>query len=531
MTPRVCLVTLGCFGAFRHRIAHSLLSIFLGTILVPACFSLDAATQQKLQDAAQKGIDLAASTQGNLDVKNNVSVEAVLLPSRVCQEVFGKEIAHNYAAVEVIISNRNRDASLIVHSVFIDYSNWALSGALGASLIDRGNATELWQAATKRNQIASVEYRIVRGELLDRQPWTARNIVIRSLVAAGSLATAYTFVTTDQDIIRGIAAFAGTGVPAAQTLWPDGTVGQMNRISDVGFQVNKVIPKDSSDIVVAFFPIDRFLTPGLKQLFLKSPALFFAPGAIVVDTKAKHYLKSDLETLLGNKARADDFLKKMPGVYSQKVACEKLPDEPQSAPEKGADQKIGSIPDQNSTEAQVDGNMAAAKKQCHDLMASFVNNATKTTTTNPAVCDEACVARTMILLDAASLNNVRVVVGGIMTVDVSTVPATITGVTMEGGNDNADVLKPGVHSGTIKGSYLTGATPEITAADGTNLESSAITDGSTDTTLRFKVTIPENFTAQTVKVKAVKKGKDGKDIESMALPVSLGPANAAPPAR
>jgi hypothetical protein len=61
----------------------------------------------------------------------------------------------------------------------------------------------------------------------------------------------------------------------------------MNRISDLGFQTNKVIPKASSDIIVTFFPLDRFLTPGLKELFIKSPALFFSPYALQFDPKGK----------------------------------------------------------------------------------------------------------------------------------------------------------------------------------------------------------------------------------------------------
>src|SRR5689334_14925793 len=75
---------------------------------------------QKLQDAASKGFKL----RSNITVRDNVSVEAILLPAPICRKVFGKEIAKNYAAVEIVVSNRNPDASLIIHSVFIDYTQW-----------------------------------------------------------------------------------------------------------------------------------------------------------------------------------------------------------------------------------------------------------------------------------------------------------------------------------------------------------------------------------------------------------------------
>ena len=73
-----------------------------------------------------------------------------------------------------------------------------------------------------------------------------------------------------------IGAFNGSVIPAYQNLFPDPTVNQMNQISNVGFQVNKAIAKQSSDIVVAFFPLTDSLTPDLQSLYLSSPAAFLS---------------------------------------------------------------------------------------------------------------------------------------------------------------------------------------------------------------------------------------------------------------
>ena len=124
--------------------------------------------------------------------------------------------------------------------------------------------------------------------------WTTRNWVIRSLQAAGSIASGYQFAFSERGIARGIASFNGQVVPAAQLLWPDGTINQLNRISDFGFQTNKLVPQESADVLVAFFPIDRFLTPGLKKIFLKSPAAFFVPGAMLADPKVKEKITSNM---------------------------------------------------------------------------------------------------------------------------------------------------------------------------------------------------------------------------------------------
>jgi hypothetical protein len=251
---------------------------------------------EAVKQAAKQGFPLNTTS----DVKGNVSIEAVLIPPKISQKVFGKTIGNTYAVIELTISNRSSDASLIINSIFIDYSGWLLSGysprssgdncrrgAGGTASASETNANEqqAWQAQTCPNQISSVEYRVVRGQLLDDQPWTYRNSIIRALQATGAIATAFTFTIGSRHAIQAIGAYTGQVIPATETFWPDSTVGQMNRISDLAFQVNKVIPKESSDIVVAFSPIDRFLTPGFKRWFIDSPAIFFAPYAMVLDPK------------------------------------------------------------------------------------------------------------------------------------------------------------------------------------------------------------------------------------------------------
>jgi hypothetical protein len=452
-----------------HRVAHRSVCCLIIICLALACPHLiraqtvDAATKQKLLDAAQSSFPLPAK----LNVADNVSIEAVLLPERVCREVFGKEISENYATVELTVSNRSHEAALIVQSIFIDYSNWALSGSfskdvLGTTqvVVTSPNTLQPWQTATLPNQISSVEYRIARGQLLDRQPWSFRNVLMRSLEAVGSVATAYVFTTTNTDVIRGVGAFTGHVVPAMQTLLPDGTIGQMNRISDVGFQVNKLIPKDSSDIVVAFFPIDRFLTPGLKRLFLKSPALFFATSALLLDPEAQHALAPIVASTFNS------------DVGAARTSLAQLP------------AKVISGDAQGLTEQQKN-------------ILRFMN--------------------------AVSLDNIKVVVGGIMSVDVSTVPASIVSVDLDGGNSSPNNWSKGAHVGSIKGSYLLNGTP-ILIDPPKDVQISAVLQGSSDSELRFQLQLPENFLTtgtKTLAIKVIKKSNTNKDIESMVYELEV----------
>ena len=125
---------------------------------------LDPKAAEIMKAANAEGFPLAAET-----VADNVSVEAVLLPAEVCKRVFGKEIAENFAAVELTISNRSSKDALILHSVFIDYSQWALSGSLylkppvvqaseanKSHLPSKQSLPPSYQASSNPNQISSV---------------------------------------------------------------------------------------------------------------------------------------------------------------------------------------------------------------------------------------------------------------------------------------------------------------------------------------------------------------------------------------
>src|SRR5215472_8464531 len=256
-----------------------------------------------VKDAAKKGFPLTSTT----DVSANISVEAVLIPARIGKAVFGKETSNNYAIIALTISNRRSDESFIVHGVFIDYSQWLLSGGSPYSAPQpyptpkkKQNPLPPWQQWTLGNQTDSVENRIVRGELPGRQAWTSLNPVLRALQGAGSIATRVTLVTTSQFRIRGIGAFNGSAIPAARAFWPDAAVAQINRISDFGFQVNKAIPKQSSDIVVAFCPIDRFVPPDLAPLFVSSPAVLFAPLAASLDPKVSALIRRHTKAVVND---------------------------------------------------------------------------------------------------------------------------------------------------------------------------------------------------------------------------------------
>ena len=458
--------------------------------------------QEKAWHAASKGFPLRSSV-----TRQQVGVQAVLLPAHIVRSLFGNEVGNNYAAVELIISNKNPDATFLIQSIYIDYGKWLLAGigdedttcppstgnagtpidqtaansasaesATGCTAgkqVDAKDSTcppgigsfrtpadqtalnsasaESATGCTAGKQVASAEYRLVRGEALDAQQWTARNWTMRALQLAGVIATGSEFAFKEQGIIKAIGAFTGQGVPAANTFWPDGTVPQLDRISDFGFHTNKVIPKASGDIVVAFFPIDRFITPGLKKIFLKSPAVFFVPGSILVDDKIDRAAKKVLNTLLG----ADSASKTIAEILQE--------------------------PDSRKT------------------------------------------------LRLLSLDQVRVVVDGMMTVDPDTLQAHVDSIEIDG---TPDWSKAGTITGVINGSLLSGGTPVVDdKSGGPKLAATAVADQSSDTALHFSLNVPDGVAGCNLDFHVTKTKAPDSNHYTFTVPTSAGQTCTVAPAK
>jgi hypothetical protein len=419
-------------------------SKFITALLIASsAWPQSAVDTQKLQDARAQGFSVSA----DVPVSGNIVVEAVLLPAPVSRALFGKAIANQYAVIELTISNKSHDAALIVNSVFIDYSEWLMSGsakALAAAGLTgpAANPQGSFQSATA-NQVASVEYRIVRGEALDAQAWTARNWAMRLLQFVGVVATGSDFAFSEVGILKSIGAYTGQVIPAAQVFWPDGTVGQLDRISDFGFHTNKVIPKEASDIVVAFFPLDRFITPQLKKLFLRSPAVFFVPAAALLDQAVRSQMIGVLQRLLG-----------------------------------------------------------AAQVRKDDSVETLLSN-----------------SKIKGLLEGISLNKVRVKVGGILSVDVDSVPARIDSVTF----DNPATPWDGTHpiTGVLQGSLLSNGKPVIDEADQYGITAGAAPGQASSNQLPFTLRLSRAVPTGAVLHFHVVKTKDPSTIDSARVPVTV----------
>jgi hypothetical protein len=360
----------------------------------------------------------------------------------------------------------------------------APSTSVGPCPEDSANAkATAYQSVSCAGQVASVESRVIRGELLDASTWTWRNGVIRAAVLVGAVAAGIPSFGS-KNALKYVGAYNGQLVPGMEVFWPDGTIAQLNHVSDFGFQTNKVFGKGLSDPVYAFFDLDRFLTPGMKDIFLNAPAVFFAPAQIFVD---KHMGKlqpgvNEMKNLI-----EDLVLTRC----SEANGCSAPSDGAPETKQRTRDTWILGLLTMYCPDTKTNATPAAAKPGDVEPDATTVKQAKE--------CDFARGVRSII--NEISLNSANILVQGMMTVSVAIVPATITDITFDEGNNSPDVwtVTGKDHAATITGSFLTGGAPEVTSIEVPDAPSAKIADyldatkisvvseGSTDTKLNFKI--------------------------------------------
>jgi hypothetical protein len=423
-----------------------------------------------LQNIANQGIPITVTGMpGVNDVSSTISVEAVLLPYRVAKRTFGKEVANKYAVISLTVSNRDPKQGMILHSVFLDYSRWLFSGIFAGMSASAKPHTELWQQQTQPSQVASAEVRTVRTDFQDAQLWSARNMVIHIATGVGATAASLAFASGSSLFAPSVAAFTGNVVPAIGLVWPDNSQAQLNLLNDIGFRTNRVIPAKSSDVVIAFFPIERFLTPTLQAIYKDAPAAFFNPSEIIFDKPGR--------------SGVGKFMREIESIgVIQPAPCHSA---------SGQSQGTASV------QCALVNSVIHYEKAYEQVKLKAGSGPVANPCALPPVApltEDDCT--NVDLLNRISLNNIRVVVGGIMTVDVSSVPATISSVRI------ANETQPGAWksgqkiSGTLIGSFLSGGTISIngTGPDQKPLAAAALGAVQPDQTTASDISLPFSLT-------------------------------------
>ena len=404
----------------------------------------------------------AQKLQAVATVKESIVVEAGLLTPESAKHLFGGWVADHFAVVQVTIGNHSRDQQFILQDIYFDYSDWALSGVYSNCTGDDGcgaSTLQDYQAGTKAGQISSIGALEVHDSLKSASTFSRRNFVVNGLVMIGAAAGGFTILGPTV-FGQALTGFTSDGIPALQKFWPDRSIDQQSNLLKYGYQDKLVIAKEDPGKTYAFFPISRFLTSGLAKLYKEEPAVFFNVAELYIDPTVAESSKkkSDLKAL--------------------KSTIDKL-----------INQTVG--------KTLTDG----------DVMVDLLSPCTGTNSNDCGLTgtedEKAQKAREIQivkrLLAKASLNCTRVVVNGIMTVDVDTIPATLTKISFDDESKGEALFSDSKDkaTGVIEGKYLSNGTPKITAVSVPDDKTAKVDDyivkdsvaavaaGSTDSELHF----------------------------------------------
>lgn len=547
------------------------LAIALGCGLLVG--AVDAAT--KPGDKTPKKTDNSSNTIPLTTVKNVgdcIGVEAVLLPEEPAAQLFGGWVAKNYAVVKTTVSNHCADQQFILHNIYFDYTDWKLSGvypnlgprtgcpaaddeasgsgskpgssasapAEGANSANRAQAAEVspppsesvnssmqeagstnppqvpddstgkkgtgctdqQTQSTQPGQVATVGALDVQDQLTSASVFSPRNMVVNGLVLVGQVAQGYAFIG-GMAAAQGIGAYNSAFVPNVEKLWPDRRINQEKNVLSLGYRTDQstAVGKDDHGSYYAFFPLKTFLTPDLTTLFLNNPAAFINPAEVLLDVSPGRHRKKDKQT---------ENLRNLLLDLSR---------------------------DRSLTEAE---RKDAVVQLLSDLAtpcpgASCPYDKTK----DPDAATYKRILSEKYLFRGASLNSVKIVVRGVMTMDVNAIPPAIDTVTFDNEKDgsslwtlpaakadadNGDASKSGTSSktdeektgaqqvsgscsaskdltGVITGKFLTDGTPSIVAiSDPSDSKATVeayikdklvapVTGKVTDTSMPFKLTL------------------------------------------
>ena len=197
-----------------------------------------------------------------------------LMDPKNVSDIFGKRIGKRFVAIQVTITNPNKEFQYLIHDVSLDVSG----------------VVDGWEEAGKAAQLSSRELSILRGVAEKGQVLDFRNLLLRILrgvgtVAAGALALPVLGVGGSW--AAGVALYNGAFLTAYATTFPDFSISQLVRLDDSAYVANSVIPRQQARVIVAFMPQRLFMDKAHRKKFWKEPTSVFDHG---VDFRKIHVI-------------------------------------------------------------------------------------------------------------------------------------------------------------------------------------------------------------------------------------------------
>jgi hypothetical protein len=235
-------------------------------------FTIQAAPSVAVTGICPTGFDGCNKAVTAMNQQYIVLNRTIMDPKSV-SDTFGRRIGQRYIVMQISIANRNKDFQWLIQDAGFDLTNFATEVArrpnCDANLkLVLGQLTE----HSESTQVSSADLTMLRGVAEKGQSLDPRNFIIHGLYGSGVIAAGLIGVTKfGASYAPAVAAFNGPFINAMQSIFPDYTVNQQNRLSDSAYSANTVVGKQQAKVIAIFIPEEYLLTEKQQKDYWTKP--------------------------------------------------------------------------------------------------------------------------------------------------------------------------------------------------------------------------------------------------------------------
>jgi hypothetical protein len=235
-----------------------------------AAICLPLAAQQTPTPASPLPTGNAAIDKYNADYLK--LTRALMLPKSVA-DAFGRRIGKRYIAMQITVANRNGDYQWLITDGAVNMERLITYMESDQSCAPKVASLKTTLGPLPPNpHVTGSDLTVMRGVAEKGQLLDPRNLTFRILQGSGTIAAGLLGVTTfGPSFSPSVAAFNGPLLTAYQSIFPDETVNQLNRLNDSTYAANTVVPKQQAKVLVVFIPMSILLDKKEQNDFYSNP--------------------------------------------------------------------------------------------------------------------------------------------------------------------------------------------------------------------------------------------------------------------
>lgn len=219
----------------------------------PAAAQAQTQGQQLTQSVWGTPDACAVGTAGALAAKGILFVHRALIWPKEASDNFGRRLGKRFVTYQVTITNASSDFQYAVSDIVVDLApiyNYLQVKAVTTPGYNSPPAS-LFQASSQ-------DLEMLRGVAEKGQDYDPRNMTLHIMQGVGSVAAAVSGLTPFSDVFGpAMANYNGAFLQAVgNTIFPDHTTTQLNRLSDLAFSTNNLIGKLQTKKYAVFIPDD-----------------------------------------------------------------------------------------------------------------------------------------------------------------------------------------------------------------------------------------------------------------------------------